>query len=102
VEPALDSIPAAVDRARAALDALADLGEEVQDEWRYVQDLREAWAGRLGDVATGRADDPLPRGAAAAIAAVADEAARIHDPHRAIDWLSTLPQVVLAALDERP
>jgi hypothetical protein len=102
VEPALDSIPAAIDRARAALDALADLGEEVEDEWQYVQDLREAWAGRHDDVAAARADDPLPAGAALAIAAVADVAALIDDPHRAIDWLSTLPQVVLAALDERP
>ena len=29
-------------------------------------------------------------------------AAAITDPHRAIDWLSTYPQVVLIALGERP
>lgn len=29
-----------------------------------------------------------------------EEAGRITDPHRAIDWLSTLPQVALAALGE--
>jgi hypothetical protein len=28
------------------------------------------------------------------------EASSIADPHRAIDWLSTLPQVALAALGE--
>ena len=31
-----------------------------------------------------------------------DEIGRIEDPHRAIDWLSTFPQVVLLAMDERP
>ena len=31
-----------------------------------------------------------------------DEIGRIADPHRAIDWLSTFPQVVLLALGERP
>ncbi len=31
-----------------------------------------------------------------------DEIGRIEDPHRAIDWLSTFPQVVLLALGERP
>ena len=30
------------------------------------------------------------------------EAGLIEDPHRAIDWLSTFPQVVLAAIGERP
>ena len=28
------------------------------------------------------------------------EAGRITDPHRAIDWMSTLPQVALAAVGE--
>ena len=31
-----------------------------------------------------------------------DEIGRISDPHRAIDWLSTFPQVVLLALGEPP
>ena len=30
------------------------------------------------------------------------EAAAIDDPHRAIDWLSTYPQVLLVAVGERP
>ena len=38
----------------------------------------------------------------AAIARVVDEIGRIRDPHRAIDWLSTYPQVVLHAIGERP
>ena len=51
-------------------------------------------------------DDLVQRALAAfdALAAtaepVADEAGGIADPHRAIDWLSTLPQVALAALGE--
>jgi hypothetical protein len=31
-----------------------------------------------------------------------DEIGRISDPYRAVDWLSTFPQVVLTALGERP
>ena len=38
----------------------------------------------------------------AAIDHAIDEIARIEDPHRAIDWLSTFPQVVLVSLGERP
>jgi hypothetical protein len=38
----------------------------------------------------------------AAVARAVGEARLISDPHRAIDWLSTLPQVVLVALGERP
>ena len=34
--------------------------------------------------------------------AAIDEIGRIEDPHRAIDWLSTFPQVVLLAIGERP
>jgi hypothetical protein len=37
-----------------------------------------------------------------AIDAAVGEIARISDPHRAIDWLSTFPQVTLLALGERP
>ena len=40
--------------------------------------------------------------ASAAIDLAVDEIGRIEDPHRAIDWLSTFPQVVLLAMDERP
>ena len=34
-----------------------------------------------------------------AIELAIDEAGLIRDPHRAIDWLSTLPQVVLLAAE---
>ena len=45
-----------------------------------------------------RGDESLAPGTRPAVARVVDEAALIDDPHRAIDWLSTLPQVVLIAL----
>ena len=97
-----DTVPAAVDTALRALDALAELGEEIDDEWQYIQDLGAAWRERLEAVAAARAGDPIPPAVGAAFARLADEATLIRDPHRAIDWLSTLPQVALVALGERP
>jgi hypothetical protein len=44
----------------------------------------------------------LPPAVFVAIDLAIDQIARIDDPHRAIDWLSTFPQVVLVALGERP
>ena len=61
-----------------------------------------AWRTRLEALATRRSGETLPAARAAAIVRVCAEAALIADPHRAIDWLSTFPQVVLVALDERP
>ena len=82
--------------------ALGALGEDVDDEWQYVQDLVEAWQDRLEAVGAARGDEALDPARGAAVARVVDEAALIDDPHRAIDWLSTLPQVALIALGERP
>jgi hypothetical protein len=82
--------------------ALGALGEDVDDEWQYVQDLVEAWRDRLEEVEAGRGGESLDSARGTAVARVVDEAARIDDPHRAIDWLSTLPQVALIALGERP
>ena len=93
------------DATAVALDAyesLALLGEEIEDEWQYVQDLADAWRSRIADVADARGDEPLPAPRAAAVARACDEIALIEDPHRAIDWLSTFPQIVLVALGERP
>jgi hypothetical protein len=81
-------------------EQLAATAEPVADELQYVADLDTVWRARLRAVATARADDPGPPGAAPAIEALIAEARRIEDPHRAIDWLSTLPQVALAALGE--
>ena len=97
-----DTVDAAVERALECLESLASLGEDVDDEWQYVQDLEAAWRARLEALATQRSGEMLPAVRGAAIARVCAEAALIADPHRAIDWLSTFPQIVLVALDERP
>jgi len=97
-----ENVGAAIDRALETLDSLAALGEDVEDEWQYVQDLAGSWRTRLLSVADARSREPLPVARGSAIARVCDEAELVDDPHRAIDWLSTFPQVVLAALDERP
>jgi hypothetical protein len=96
------SVGAATDLAVEGLLALAAIGEDVDDEWQYVQDLVGAWQARLEDVAASRGSEPLDPAGGAAVARVVDEAGLIDDPHRAIDWLSTLPQVALVALGERP
>lgn len=90
----------AVDRTRAAMDALRGLGEEVAEEWQYVADLDAGWGERLDAVAAARGGEVLPPATIAAIERAAAETALIADPHRAIDWLSTFPQIVLFALDE--
>ena len=96
------TVDAALARALDAYAALAELGEEIEDEWTYVNDLSDAWRERLGAVATAGQGRPIDPAAAAAIEGAIGEIGRIEDPHRAIDWLSTYPQVVLLALGERP
>jgi hypothetical protein len=102
----LPAVPPTVDdsiaRALHVLTALAELGEDVDDEWQYVQDLLAAWSARLEEVAAKRGAETVSAAVGGAVVAAVDEAGRIVDPHRAIDWLSTLPQVVLVALGERP
>ena len=90
-----------VERALSGFDALAVAAEPVDDEIQYVADLGTVWRARLQAVASARGREAAPPGSDAAIDALVAEAARIDDPHRAIDWLSTLPQVALAALGER-
>lgn len=94
------TVAEAVERARSAMSALQALGEEVSDEWQYVADLEAGWGERLDTVVATRGKEPLPAAAAAAIELAAAETALVSDPHRAIDWLSTFPQIVLFALDE--
>ncbi len=87
-----------LEAAIAAEDALADLGESIDAEWSYVNDLRQAWSDRLDEVASGpQGAQPAGPAVVAAIGLAIDEVGRIADPHRAIDWLSTFPQVVLLA-----
>jgi hypothetical protein len=88
-----------------ALDAyeqLTGLAEEIEDEWTYDNDLASTWRRRMEDVIAERGDDVFDLPEQAAIERAIDEIDAISDPHRAIDWLSTFPQVVLMALGERP
>jgi hypothetical protein len=94
------TIDAAVARALDAYDALSGLGETIEDEWTYVTELTAAWQGRMEEVASTRGAEAIDAPTAAAIDRAIDEIGRIEDPHRAIDWLSTFPQVVLVALGE--
>jgi hypothetical protein len=92
----------AIDAARPAYDGLTSLGEDVEDEWSYVTDLAAAWSERLEAVVAARGHEPVGDGVAGAVAALVAEAEAIDDPHRAIDWVSTFPQVLRVALGERP
>jgi len=96
------TIDQAIARALAAYASLTELGEEIEDEWSYVNDLATAWRDRLEEVASARAGSAIDPAADAAIDRAIDEIERITDPHRAIDWLSTFPQVALLALGETP
>ena len=96
------TVGALIVEARGTYDALAALGEDVEDEWSYVTDLAAAWTERLDAVADARGGEPAGDGVGAAVAALLAEVDLIDDPHRAIDWLSTFPQVLLVALGERP
>jgi hypothetical protein len=89
------------DQARAALAAcerLGNLAEEIEEEWTYVTDLVAAWRERIEDLIDERGAESVTSLEAAAIDRAIDEVGRISDPHRAIDWLSTFPQIVLVSL----
>jgi len=92
----------AIAAARPAYDDLTALAEDVEDEWSYINDLATAWVERLEAVADARGHEPVAAGVAAAVPVLTAEVALLDDPHRAIDWLSTFPQVLLIALGERP
>ena len=93
----------AIERSLAAYARLTALAEDIDDEWSYVNDLSSAWRDRLESVVGPAGAAPaLDPAADAAIERLIDEVDRITDPHRAIDWLSTFPQVALLALGETP
>jgi hypothetical protein len=98
----IETVADAIAAARPAYDELTSLAEDIEDEWSYVNDLATAWLERMDDVADARGHEPAPAGVAAAVPALVAEVAALDDPHRAIDWLSTFPQVLLIALGERP
>lgn len=97
-----ETIRTTIDRALEAYAALAELGEDVEDEWSYVNDLAESWRTHLVGVADRRGSEDVPDPVGAAVDRAIAEIGLITDPHRAIDWLSTFPQVVLLAVGERP
>lgn len=98
-QPTVDDL---IERALAAYAELELLGEEIEDEWTYVTDLEAAWHDRLDEVAAARGTDPATLAVVGAVDRAIEEIGLVRDPHRAIDWLSTFPQVVLVALGERP
>jgi hypothetical protein len=91
-----------VERALAAYAALAEFGEAVGDEWTYVTALAGAGRARMTAAAGPDPGRPLDPVAATAVVAATAEIARITDPHRAIDWLSTFPAVIELALGGPP
>ena len=91
-----------IDRALDAYVVLEELGEQIEDEWSYVADLTDAWRTRLDEVAAHRGDADLSDEASAAVDHRHRRDRPDRGPHRAIDWLSTFPQVVLLSLGERP
>ena len=101
-DPAAQTIADVLAAARPAYEELLGLAEDVEDEWSYVNDLAGAWRERFDELEAARGGDPVGPEIAVAVEAMAAEAAAIDDPHRAIDWLSTWPQLLLIALGERP
>jgi len=71
------------------------------DEWTYVTDLGASWRARIEELIAERGAESVGPPQDAAVGQAIDEIGRITDPHRAIDWLSTFPQVVLIALGEQ-
>jgi hypothetical protein len=97
-----ETIREAIDRCLDAYVVLQELGEQIEDEWSYVADLTDAWQTRFDEFVAHQGEAETPDETSLAIDLAIDEIRRIQDPHRAIDWLSTFPQVVLVALGERP
>ena len=86
------------DRALAAYARLGELAEQVEDEWQYAVDHQAAWRAQLVRLTESRAAETAPPEVVAAVDAAIEEIGLIGDPHRALDRLSTCPQVVVLAL----
>jgi hypothetical protein len=92
--------PELLERAIVALEVLARTAEPIDDEQPYVRDLVTVWSARLRAVGQARSTQPVNATSESAVDWLAAEAGRIADPHRAIDWLSSLPQAILLAVGE--
>jgi len=89
---------AVIGRALDAYRRLSEVGEEIADEWQYVTDLVAVHSADLQSLADAGPDRLLPPAVVAAVDAAIHEIGLIADPHRAIDWLSTFPQIVRVAV----
>ncbi len=94
------TLRAVVEGSIATLESLGALGEDIEDEWTYVTDLVAAQRLRLEAIVERRGAEPASEAAERAAELAAEEAALITDPHRAIDWLSTFPELVALAIGE--
>jgi hypothetical protein len=92
--PIADVIDAALDAYRE----LAALGESVADEWQYVNDLVAVHSADLRSLSAADPGRLVSPAVGAAVEHAIEEIRSIEDPHRAIDWLSTFPQLVRLAL----
>ena len=92
------TISAVMSRALDAYRRLGDLGEEIADEWQYVNDLVAVHSADLKALVDAEPQRDIGGGAAGAVDVAIEEIGQISDPHRAIDWLSTFPQIVRAAV----
>ncbi len=96
----MTSIPALAERIVDAIGRLVALAEVVDDEWTYIHDLEAVWVARVRAVAAERVNEAADPAIEPAINQLVVESGLITDPHRAIDWLSTLPQATLVAFGE--
>jgi hypothetical protein len=87
-----------IERAIEAFRALGELGESVSDEWQYVNDLVAVHAADLRSLIEADPERVLPAATVRAVDVAIEEIRLIRDGHRAIDWLSTFPQIVRVAL----
>jgi hypothetical protein len=88
-----------VARAVDAYLALAELAETVEDEWQYVTDITDAYLPSIEALALADPARPMTAAQADAVDELIAEIGLISDPHKAIDWLSTFPNLVVLALD---
>jgi hypothetical protein len=82
------------ERALAAYGELAELGEQIADEWQYINDLVAVQSADLRALVAADPQRLLSPTALGAVDLAIEEIRLIADPHRAIDWLSTFPQIV--------
>lgn len=89
-----------LDGALDAYVSLSELAGESEDEWSYVDTLTRSWSDQIQAVASARRHEPVTGELGGAVDEAIREIGQISDRYRALDWLSTYPQVILLALGE--